>query len=37
LCGSVYGEEPEVQIKYWDNGKLKSEVPYKNGEEEGYP
>ena len=26
--GSVYGEEPEVKREYYDNGNLKSEVPY---------
>ena len=28
FSGSVYGQE-EVKKEYWDNGKLKSEVPYK--------
>jgi antitoxin component YwqK of YwqJK toxin-antitoxin module len=27
FSGSVYGQE-EVKKEYWDNGKLKSEVPY---------
>jgi len=34
FCGSVYGQE-EVKKKYWDNGKLKSEIPFKNGKKEG--
>ena len=27
FSGSVYGQE-EVKKEYWDNGNLKSEVPY---------
>jgi len=30
FSGSVYGGE-EVKKEYWDNGKLKSETHYKNG------
>jgi antitoxin component YwqK of YwqJK toxin-antitoxin module len=28
-------DEPVVIKEYWDNGKLKSEVPYINGKPEG--
>ena len=35
FSGSVFGEEPEVKREYWDNGKLKSEIHYKNGKREG--
>jgi hypothetical protein len=34
FCGSVFGQE-EVKKEYHDNGKLKSEVPLKNGIPEG--
>jgi antitoxin component YwqK of YwqJK toxin-antitoxin module len=34
FSGSVYGEE-EVKKEYWGNGKLKSEIHYKNGKQEG--
>ena len=34
FSGSVYGQE-EVKKEYWDNGKLKSETHYKNGENDG--
>ena len=34
FSGSVYGQE-EVKKKYWDNGKLKSETHYKNGQKDG--
>ena len=32
--GSVYGQE-EVKKEYWDNGKLKREIHYKNGKRDG--
>lgn len=35
FSGFVYSEEPEVRRGYWDNGKLKSEVSFKNGKLEG--
>ena len=35
FSGSVYGEEPEVKKEYWDNGKLKSDIHWKDGEKEG--
>ena len=34
FSGSVFGQE-EVKKEYWDNGKLKSETHYKNGERDG--
>jgi len=34
FSGSVFGQE-EVKKEYWDNGKLKSEIHYKNGEKDG--
>jgi len=34
FSGSVYGQE-EVKKEYWDNGKLKSETHYKNGNLDG--
>ena len=35
FSGVVYGEEPEVKKEFYDNGRLKSEVPYKKGGKEG--
>jgi hypothetical protein len=35
FCGSIFGQETEVKKEYWDNGKLKSETHYKNGELKG--
>jgi antitoxin component YwqK of YwqJK toxin-antitoxin module len=35
FSGSVFGEEPEVKRTCWNNGKLKIEIPYKNGKPEG--
>ena len=35
FSGSVYGEEPEVKRKFYDNGKLEHEIHYKNGKAEG--
>ena len=32
---SFSGAEPEVKQEYWDNGKLKIEAHYKNGQKEG--
>jgi len=29
----VYGEEPEVKREYWENGKLKREIHFKNGKQ----
>ena len=34
FSGSVYGQE-EVKKEYWDNGKLKSESHYKDGNLDG--
>ena len=34
FSGSVYGQE-EVKKKYWENGQLMTEVPFKNGKREG--
>ena len=34
FSGSVYGEE-EVKKEYWGNGKLKSDIHWKDGEKEG--
>jgi len=28
FCGSVYGQETEVQKEFWDNGKWKSEAHF---------
>ena len=35
FSGSVYGDEPEVKREYWDNGKLKGDIHWKDGEKEG--
>ena len=35
FSGSVYGDEPEVKRKFYDNGKLEHEIHYKNGKAEG--
>lgn len=35
FSGSVYGEELEVKSEYYDNGKIKSEIHYKNGKKDG--
>ena len=35
FSGSVYGEEPEVKMEYYDSGKLKNESHFKNGQQEG--
>jgi antitoxin component YwqK of YwqJK toxin-antitoxin module len=34
FSGSVYGQE-EVKKEYWENGKLRKEVHYKNGKKDG--
>ena len=34
FSGSVFGQE-EVKKEYWDNGKLKREIHFKNEELEG--
>ena len=34
FSGSVYGQE-EVKKEYWDNGKLKAQMHYKNGKKDG--
>ena len=31
----VFDQEEEVKKEYWDNGKLKSEIHYKNGKRDG--
>jgi len=31
----VFGQEEEVKKEYWDKGKLKSEIHYKNGKRDG--
>ena len=35
FSGSVYGGEPEVKRKFYDNGKLEHEIHYKSGKAEG--
>ena len=34
FSGSVFGQE-EVKKEYWDNGKLKGDIYWKDGEKEG--
>jgi hypothetical protein len=34
FSGSVFGQE-EVKKEYWDNGKLKGDIHWKDGEKEG--
>ena len=36
FSGSVFAQE-EVKKEYWDNGKLKSETHYKNGNKQTPP
>jgi len=35
FSGFVYGEEPEVKREFWEGGRLKSEIHYKNGKPVG--
>jgi len=35
FSGFIYGEELEVKMEYYDNGKLKKEIHFKNGVKEG--
>ena len=31
----VFGQEPEVKREYWENGKLRNEIHYKDGKRNG--